>query len=586
MMSDQYEGTVAPAARKVFTMKKFNTTAVCIPSKHYMVDLSERVKDIRKFVDDGKYFTINRARQYGKTTTLTELRKVLTPGYLVLSIDFQGLGNASFQTEEKFCKGFAGLILDKLEYGLINIPGEIAGQLNHFVSDNTENNKLEDLMRILRRWCSKSEQPVVLIIDEVDSAANNQVFLDFLAQLRDGYISRDTDGLPAFRSVILAGVTDVKHMKSKIRPEDEHKVNSPWNIAADFDIDMSLSEDGIKGMLDEYEADHHTGMDTAAIAHSIREYTNGYPFLVSRICQLIDEDVSRTMEQAEAGQSHGTAEDVMRTMEQPKAGANHGIAEDARRTMALSKAWTNYGVDEAVKILLSEDNTLFQSLTKNLNNYPELKAAIRSILMEGTKLTWNAQQDAIVQMQMYGLIRNDHNTVRIANRIFETVLYNLFLSEEELKNNVFSREGELAKNRFITDGKLNMRLIMERFIVTYTQVCGPLKERFREKDGREQFLLYLKPIINGTGNYYIEAQTRDQTRTDVIIDYLGQQYILELKIWRGERYNADGQKQIMEYLDYWNLSTGYMLSFNFNKRKEQGVKRVEIGDKILYEGTV
>ena len=25
---------------------------------------------------------------------------------------------------------------------------------------------------------------------------------------------------------------------------------------------MSLSEDGIRGMLDEYEADHHTGMDT------------------------------------------------------------------------------------------------------------------------------------------------------------------------------------------------------------------------------------------------------------------------------------------------------------------------------------
>ena len=548
-------------------MKKFNTTAVCIPSKHYMVDLSERVKDIRKFVDDGKYFTINRARQYGKTTTLTELRKVLTPGYLVLSIDFQGLGNASFQTEEKFCKGFAGLILDKLEYGLINIPGEIAGQFNHFVSDNTENNKLEDLMRILRRWCSKSEQPVVLIIDEVDSAANNQVFLDFLAQLRDGYISRDTDGLPAFRSVILAGVTDVKHMKSKIRPEDEHKVNSPWNIAADFDIDMSLSEDGIKGMLDEYEADHHTGMDTAAIAHSIREYTNGYPFLVSRICQLIDEDVSRTMEQAEAG-------------------TNHGAGEDASRAMALSKAWTNYGVDEAVKILLSEDNTLFQSLTKNLNNYPELKAAIRSILMEGAKLTWNPDQEEIVRMQMYGLIRNDHNSVRVANRIFETRLYNLFLSEEELKNNVFSREGELAKNQFITDGKLNMRLIMERFIVTYTQVCGPLKERFREKDGREQFLLYLKPIINGTGNYYIEAQTRDQTRTDVIIDYLGQQYILELKIWRGERYNADGQKQIMEYLGYWNLNTGYMLSFNFNQKKEQGVKRVEIGDRILYEGIV
>ena len=206
--------------------------------------------------------------------------------------------------------------------------------------------------------------------------------------------------------------------------------------------------------------------------------------------------------------------------------------------------------------------------------------------MEGTKLTWNPDQTEIVQMQMYGLIRNDHNTVRIANRIFETRLYNLFLSDEELKNDVFSREGELAKNIFIEDGRLNMRLIMERFIETYTQVCGPLKDKFKEKDGREQFLLYLKPIINGTGNYYIEAQTRDQTRTDVIVDYLGQQYIIELKIWRGPRYNAEGEKQISEYLDYFGLTAGYMLSFNFNKNKKTGMNQVQVGDKLLYEVVV
>ncbi|MBQ1311132.1 MAG: 9-O-acetyl-N-acetylneuraminate esterase, partial [Blautia sp.] len=242
------------------------------------------------------------------------------------------------------------------------------------------------------------------------------------------------------------------------------------------------------------------------------------------------------------------------------------------------------GIDEAVKLILSESNTLFQSLTKILNNYPELKKAIRSILMEGTKLTYNAQQDAIVQLEMYGLIRYDHNTVRVANRIFETMLYNLFLSEEELRNNVFSREGALTKSIFTENGKLNVRLILERFIKTWHQIYGPLDEKFKEKDGREYFLLYLKPVINGTGNYYIEAQTRDQKRTDVIIDYLGQQYVIELKIWHGERYNAEGEKQICEYLDYFGLSTGYMLSFNFNKNKETGVRLVQIGEKLLYEG--
>ena len=528
-------------------MKEFNTTAVCIPSKHYMVDLSERVKEIKKLVDDGKYFTINRARQYGKTTTLTALREALLKEYTVLALDFQKISNAGFATEEKFVQEFCRLIWNKrrTDKGISEV---LLNTIKVWKDAEKPSTRLGELFDALTEWCEASKRGIVLIIDEVDSATNNQVFLDFLSQLRDGYISRDTDNLATFKSVILAGVTDVKHLKLKIRPEDDHKVNSPWNIAADFDIDMSLSRDGIRGMLDEYEADHHTGMDTSAIAKLIREYTNGYPYLVSRICERIDKDVSKSM--------------------------------------GLSEAWTHYGIDEAVKMILAENNTLFESLTKNLKNRPELKASIRSILMEGTKLTWNPDQDDIVQMEMYGLIRNDHNTVRVANRIFETRLYNLFLSEEEFKNSIFSREGELAKNIFVEDGKLNMRLILERFISTYTQVCGPLGERFKEKDGRELFLLYLKPIINGTGNYYIEAQTRDQTRTDVIVDYLGQQYVIELKIWRGERYNAEGEKQIIGYLDYWNLKTGYMLSFNFNKNKKTGVYPVQIGDKLLFEGTI
>ena len=59
-------------------MKEFNTTGVCVPSKHYMVDLTERVSEIKKPIDDGRYFTINRARQYGKTTTLNALESYLS----------------------------------------------------------------------------------------------------------------------------------------------------------------------------------------------------------------------------------------------------------------------------------------------------------------------------------------------------------------------------------------------------------------------------------------------------------------------------------------------------------------------------
>ena len=55
---------------------------------------------------------------------------------------------------------------------------------------------------------------------------------------------------------------------------------------------------------------------------------------------------------------------------------------------------------------------------------------------------------------------------------------------------------------------------------------------------------------------------------------------------RGAKYNTDGEKQVIEYLDYFGLTVGYMLSFCFNKKKISGVSEIRIGDKLLYEGIV
>lgn len=100
------------------------------------------------------------------------------------------------------------------------------------------------------------------------------------------------------------------------------------------------------------------------------------------------------------------------------------------------------------------------------------------------------------------------------------------------------------------------------------------------------FLLYLKPIINGTGNYYLEAQTRDTKRTDVIVDYLGEQFVVELKIWHGNEYNERGEQQLAEYLDYFHQKQGYLLSFNFNQKKEVGLKTIHVGDRVIVEAVV
>ncbi|MBP5362200.1 MAG: hypothetical protein J6Y71_04155 [Ruminococcus sp.] len=113
---------------------------------------------------------------------------------------------------------------------------------------------------------------------------------------------------------------------------------------------------------------------------------------------------------------------------------------------------------------------------------------------------------------------------------------------------------------------------MEHFIREHTRIHGMDTERILEEEC-ERFLTYLAPIINGAGSYSIEELTRDHRRMDIVIHYLGRRYVIELKIWNGERYNAEGEKQIRDYLNNFDLSEGYLLSFNFNKNKEQGVKK-------------
>ncbi len=116
---------------------------------------------------------------------------------------------------------------------------------------------------------------------------------------------------------------------------------------------------------------------------------------------------------------------------------------------------------------------------------------------------------------------------------------------------------------------LDMALVPKKFVEYFTEIYGQKDEKFIEKQGRKIFLIYLKPIINGTGNYYIEAQTRDERRTDIIVDYFGEQFIVELKIWHGSEYNERGEKQLTDYLDYYRKDKGHMISFNLTRIRKQ-----------------
>ena len=313
---------------------------------------------------------------------------------------------------------------------------------------------------------------------------------------------------------------------------------------------VSPDTDSVYDALGEYEADYQTGMDIKEIAQFIYDYTSGYPFLVSRLCKIIDEQIVGTEDYPDK-----------------------------------PSAWTKDGFQTAVRMILYEPNTLFDDMRKKFDDYPELSEMIYAVLFTGKSIAYNPDNLAMDMGIRFGFIKCVDEQIVVSNRIFEMRLYNYYLSEDMLRSSTYSASLQI-KNQFIHGNNLDMELILRKFVEHFTDIYADSPDKFVEENGRRLFLLYLKPIINGTGNYYIESRTRSMGRTDVIVDYLGQQYIIEMKIYHGKEYNLRGENQLIGYLEDYHLQKGYMLSFNFNKKKQVGVRKIIVGEKTLIEAIV
>jgi hypothetical protein len=193
------------------------------------------------------------------------------------------------------------------------------------------------------------------LIDEIDKSSNNQLFLSLLGVLRNKYLERWE--VPTFHSVILTGVHDVKNLKLKLRPDEERKYNSPWNNAADFEVDMNFSALEIRPMLEDFAQDSQIQIEITEVAERIFFYTSGYPFLVSKLCKIVAEKILPTQS---------------------------------------TQHWSAKEVDQAAHLLVRESsNVNFDELIKNIRNNPELYQLIERMLIEGADFSFAPHADAI-----------------------------------------------------------------------------------------------------------------------------------------------------------------------------------------------
>ncbi|MEY4936215.1 MAG: hypothetical protein RIS64_2574 [Bacteroidota bacterium] len=514
--------------------KKFNVTGNCFPNQHYIADVSQKMTAIFKLIQEGEYFIINRPRQYGKTTTLFAIAHSLRQkeAYLPFNISFEGIGNSPFESEVSFTKTFTRLLA---RYARHSAPTLV----EWLKKKSLEVQTFDDLGDCITDLTELTSQKIVLLIDEVDQSSNNDIFIKFLGLLRNKYLSRGDE--TTFYSVILAGVHDVKSLKMKIRADSDQKYNSPWNIAADFKVDMNLYPHEIQPMLDDYVRERGVPMDTAEMSYGLFYYTSGYPFLVSRLCKIIDEDILPTKK---------------------------------------TSNWTLEDLEIAVKRLVKENNTNFETQVKNLENNPDLYDAVYEIAIENESHPFNIHNPITNLAMMYGLFVERNGRIAIHNRIYNEVLSNYMI--DKLYRTKLPKRRDFGNHYHNDDKTLNMEAVLLGFQSLMKREYNRKDRDFLEKHARLVFLAFLKPIINGAGYDFKEPQISEEKRLDVVITYYEHKYIAELKLWRGRKAHEKGLIQLNDYLDSQQLNEGYLLIFDHNEIKNWATEWITVHGKRIF----
>jgi len=102
---------------------------------------------------------------------------------------------------------------------------------------------------------------------------------------------------------------------------------------------------------------------------------------------------------------------------------------------------------------------------------------LQDILFQGQRYTYNRYNFVINLAEMFGFVINSNGDVAISNRIFETSMYDYFLSESMMKQQ--NEEIRIQdKNQFLINGMPDMDKVMECFVTYFTDLYNYKDEKF------------------------------------------------------------------------------------------------------------
>ena len=493
-------------------MRYFNTVGAIDPKDHYFLPHRLDWKQLIGFIEKKYYFVLHAPRQSGKTTAIIEFVKHLNQ---------EGKYRALYLSIES-ARTAVNNVLDAVEITLeqfrdkiklfLPFETEALKYLEKIISE--KDYQKSGMYNFLRFWSGVSKKPLVIFFDEFDVLAGDSL-ITFLTQFRTGHTDRPED-FP--QTICLVGVRDLRDYKIKTKQQEELGVlYSPFNIKSDSLIlpDFSLSD--VKTLYGQHTRETGQIFTDEAIEYAY-DQTQGQPWLVNALAyQACFRDI-----------------------------------ED--RSIPITKEV----MEQAREALIKRCDTHMDALLDRLNE-PRVCAIVDALIGGGGE-DQNFSADDLQYVQDLGLI--NMKGLSIANPIYQEIIPRAL---SFAKQNTIAQETSWYLEK---DGSLNMEKLLAGFTEFYRENSEVWLERFAYKEAGPHLLLlsFLQRIINGGGKIHREYAL-GRKRTDLLISWKAQRFVIELKIKRQESDEAKGLEQTASYMDKSKATEGHLVLFDRDPKK-------------------
>ena len=522
-------------------MRHFGTYGPVNKKDNYVVARTQRLNDFISRIKFGRYIVLFAPRQTGKTTFFQDAIDTLeTEGrdYFPIHLNFEEYQDLTPDAFYANLREDLRTAIQRTLQARRSLPSEgLASLLEQpNITDHiTTRRFFEELPIQLVPEPTEPPPRVILIIDEFDGVPQAAA-TGFLRSLRRIYLSGRQTRCPY--SVAIVGVKSITQL-------NYDRSISPFNIQDEFTLpNFTLAQ--LEELLSQYteEVEQPFAPD---VVERLHQQTAGQPFLVNRFAQILTQEL------------------------------------DIPKTETIQM----HHFSEAHDQLIKERNTNIEHLITNIRRDPRFEITLMRIAFYGSNIPFTLHNEIISELATYGILTDgDDGMCQIQNPIYLHCIIQAFKPIiNGLEDEYLPEDGPIDFTEYITEsGELEMHALIENF-KNFIARAGfrvlQVPDTPQEFVGQYLLFAYLDAFVKIVGaTMYLEVPT-GKGRADLIIGHRDRKYVVETKVWRGERVYEAGKQQLAAYLTSEGEMDGYYVVFDYRQRSDPRVETDTVAGHLI-----